>query len=110
MASWKGSRCEDNSWAWQSGGAVAEGWRDLVKVVDEIRVLRPLVLSEERPERGKTMVGKAAVVWWTKKYRGKRWLIAVNTSENKLDAKMEVPGFGKVEHSFGRYGVWTASK
>ena len=87
-----------------------KGWRDLVKVVDEIRVLRPLILSEERPERGKTMVGKAAVVWWTKKYRGKRWLIAVNTSENTLDAKMEVPGFGKVGHSFGRYGVWTTSK
>lgn len=105
------------SWWWYgkdrkdfySAAQSPKGWRDFTRVVEEIRALRPLISGEGKALTGKAMVGDAAILWWTKQHRGKRWLMAVSTSEKPVEAVLDVPGLGKLRKSFGRYGVWVHS-
>lgn len=87
-----------------------KGWRDFVKTISELRELRPLVLAENKPVTGETAVGKIRILWWSKKYQGKTWLIAINTSKEPVEAELDVPGFGRVKHSFDGYGVLMLSR
>jgi hypothetical protein len=106
------------SWWWYgkdrkdfySAAQSPKGWRDFTKVITELNALKPLLQSEGKVLTGKTDVGGAAVLWWTKRYRGKRWLIAVNSSPKTLEATLDVPGFGRLQKSFGPYGVWCHSE
>lgn len=105
------------SWWWYgkdrkdfySAAQSPKAWRDLTKVIAEIKALRPLVSSEGRAATGKTMAGDAAILWWTKEFRGKRWLIAVNASPKAVEAELDIPGFGRLRKAFERYGVWCHS-
>ena len=106
------------SWWWYgkdrqdfySAAQSPKAWRDLTKVVGEMRMLKPLLESEGAVERGEVSVGQAKVLWWVKTYRNRRWLIALNTSASPVSAEWEVPGYGRASHSFGRYGIWRTAK
>ena len=105
------------SWWWYgkdrkdfySAAQSPKAWRDFTKVIAEIKALRPLISSNGKVATGKAMVGESAILWWTKVYRAKRYLIAVSASEKPVDAVFSVPGFGRLRKSFGRYGVWCHS-
>jgi hypothetical protein len=106
------------SWWWYgkdrkdfySAAQSPKGWRDLTKVVSELNTLRPLLQSDGRAVTGKTAVDGAAVLWWTKRYGGKRWLIAVSTSAKPVEAELNIPGFGRLHRQFSGYGVWCYSE
>ncbi|MGI5924060.1 MAG: hypothetical protein ACOX9E_08960 [Lentisphaeria bacterium] len=85
---------------------VPHAWDALCAVVKEIRELRPLFLAPGNTQSGTVEVKKdARVEWWAKTIGGKQTVIAVNTSEDDLEAVIPVPGGEPATMTFKRYEV-----
>ena len=85
---------------------VPHAWEALCGVVKDIRDLRPLILAPGDTQSGTVEVKKAArVEWWAKTVNGKQTVIAVNTSEDDLEAVIPIPGQEPATMAFKRFEV-----
>ncbi|MDQ0290259.1 hypothetical protein [Oligosphaera ethanolica] len=85
---------------------VPHAWDALCAVVKDIRDLRPLILAPGTTHAGTVEVKKAArVEWWAKTVNGKQTVIAVNTSEDDLEAVIPIPGQEPATMAFKRFEV-----
>ncbi|NMA47752.1 MAG: hypothetical protein GX945_14450 [Lentisphaerae bacterium] len=85
---------------------VPHAWDALCAVVKEIRDLRPLILAPGSTEAGTVEVKMdARVEWWAKTIGGKQTVIAVNTSEDELEAAIPIPGQEPATMTFKRFEV-----
>ncbi|MGI5924197.1 MAG: hypothetical protein ACOX9E_09660 [Lentisphaeria bacterium] len=85
---------------------VPHAWDALCAVVKEIRDLRPLILAPGNTQSGTVEVKTdARVEWWAKTIGGKQTVIAVNTSEDDLEATIPIPGQEPATMTFKRYEV-----
>ena len=69
-----------------------KGWADQVKVVGELRAIRPFVEADGAVVTGTAMSGKDCVPWWRKTVGGKTLFIAVNTADHPVSVTVEIPG------------------
>ena len=85
---------------------VPHAWDALCAVVKDIRTLRPLILAPGTTHAGTVEVKKGArVEWWAKTVNGKQTVIAVNTSEDDLEAVIPIPGQEPATMAFKRFEV-----
>ena len=84
-----------------SASQCPKAWADLVKVMQEIVALRPLVNAPAPATTGTAADGKSKVEWWRKTVDGKTTLIAVNTGTEP--ATVDLPGLGR--QTFRRHEV-----
>ena len=99
---WFARDCRDFYTAAQNPKA----WADLIKVVQELVSLRPVVNAPGRVRTGRAGEAKCPVEWWAKDMDGRTVVIVVNTSEKSQKVDIDVGGsVGKLSLELARYEV-----
>ena len=99
---WFARDCRDFYTAAQNPKA----WADLIKVVQELVSLRPVVNAPGRVRTGRAGDEKGPVEWWAKDMDGRTAVIVVNTSEKSQKVEIDVGGsVGKLSLELARYEV-----
>ena len=99
---WFARDCRDFYTAAQNPKA----WADLIKVVQELVSLRPVVNAPGRVRTGRAGDEKCPVEWWAKDINGRTVVIVVNTSEKSQKVEIDVGGsVGKLSLELARYEV-----
>ena len=100
---WFARDCRDFYTAAQNPKA----WADLIKVVQELVSLRPVVNAPGKVWTGRAGEEKCPVEWWAKDIDGHTVVIAVNTSEKNQKVEIDVGGsVGKLSLDLARYEVF----
>lgn len=99
-----------NSRHFYSASMHPTSWGNLVKVVQEIKSLAPVVNADVPANNGTVKNGEATVKWWTKKVDGKTTAIVVNTSTEPQSVSIDLPDYGKTELQLRRYEVKVMTK
>lgn len=97
----------DNCGKYYSAACSPKAWTDLVRVIKELRAIRPLVTADGFVVTGTAMDGKGRVEWWRKTVNGKPIFIAVNTADHPVSVTVAVPDDAPRKLTLRRYEVLT---
>ncbi len=98
----------DNCGPHYSAACLPEAWANLVRVVAELRAVRPLVMADGPVETGTAEAADGArVEWWRKTVGDRTLFIAVNTADHPVSVTVSVPGDAPRTLDLRRYEVWT---
>jgi hypothetical protein len=99
---WFARDCRD----FYTAAQTPKAWADLIKVVQELVSLRPVVNASGKVRTGRAGEEKCPVEWWAKDIDGRTVVIAVNTSEKNQKVEIDVGGsVGKLSLDLARYEV-----
>ena len=97
----------DNCGKYYSAACSPKAWTNLVRVIKELRAIRPLVTADGFVVTGTAMDGKGRVEWWRKTVNGKPIFIAVNTADHPVSVTVAVPDDAPRKLTLRRYEVLT---
>lgn len=87
--------------AWAYRGTIPDclplSWQGITRIVREVNELEPVLLAPDPPQAQRVVAGEPAVHTLLKVYDGRGYLIAVNTRNEPVDLRCELPAAGEVE-------------
>lgn len=91
---------------WMTASNNPETWKNLCKVVEEVRSVRPILNADGKLQMGTVTENDCKLEWWMKTVDGKNTLIVVNTGEKEVEATIAPEGVKPVKVKLGRFGVY----
>lgn len=76
------------------------GWADLLKILAELRALRPVIEADGVVRTGRVGAARTPVCWWAKTVAGRTTFVAVNTANAPVTVEIAVPGRPPLKQAF----------